>query len=105
MAIRSSPATEQDFSHRFLEISRIVSAEPDLAVAFKNVAQVLKDAVGFDRLVITSYRHENDTVVDTYVAGIEIQGLTSSDVVPLAGTISGVNLRKKRRERTTGRST
>jgi GAF domain-containing protein len=87
MAIRSAPGTEQDYSHRLLEISRIVSAEPDLSVAFKNVAVVLKDAVGFDRLVITSYHPENGTVVDAYVAGLAIQGMTSSDVVPLAGTI------------------
>ena len=87
MATSSPHGTDQDYSNRLLEISRIVSAEPDLSVAFKNVADVLKEAVGFDRLVITSYDHEASTVVDAYVAGIEIQGLTSSDILPMAGTI------------------
>ena len=77
------------------EIGRIVNSSLDIEDVFQRVGSEVGRVIPFDRLTINRINKENETVTNTYVAGIHIPELSTGQSFELEGSSNAVAVSTK----------
>ncbi len=77
------------------ELGRLISSTPHLEEVYENFADEARKVLRFDRIVINRIDVEKNLVQNLFVAGERLQGRTSSDPYPLAGSSNAEMVRTR----------
>jgi len=78
------------------KIGRIVSSSLEIDRVYELFAQEVKKAIPFDRIAINIIYPERGTVSTAYIAGHDVPGRRSGDIVALDGTLSEEVMRNRK---------
>jgi GAF domain-containing protein len=71
------------------EIGRIVNSSLEIDEVYQRIGSEFAKLIDFDRLSVSVIDQENETVVNTFVTGIEIPGLGAGQIFELSDTSNG----------------
>ncbi|MDA1228981.1 MAG: GAF domain-containing protein [Chloroflexi bacterium] len=75
-------------------ISQIISSSLDIDEIYEKFVEEVHKLIPFDRIVISLIDVENQTVQDTYIAGLQVPNRRSDDIYPLSGSFADLALNK-----------
>ncbi len=78
------------------EIGRIVSSTLNIEEIYEHFAEEAKKLIPFDRIAINTINYEDETVIVTYVTGVDVKDRLKGTAIPLVGTLAGEVVRTRK---------